>query len=70
MKKFLKYPLLFFLLYLIYLNVALHYQADFKTENSSTYNADVYNQLQFLERKIDEGAAEKMQKFYPEGYLS
>lgn len=47
-----------------YLNIALYYRPGF-----TTYNADVYYQLKYLQEKLHHGAGADMQAIYPEGFV-
>ncbi|MFZ2901043.1 MAG: hypothetical protein WA004_20600 [Saprospiraceae bacterium] len=47
-----------------YLNYSLYYQPRFQS-----YNADVYHQLKFLQAQLDDGAGDRMQNIYPEGFI-
>jgi hypothetical protein len=57
------------LLYVAYLNSRLYYQPHFEQAGSLQINADVLKQLSFLQRKMHSGAADEMQKVYPEGFV-
>lgn len=53
---------------ILYLNVRLYYQPRWST-TSPQINQSVEAQLNYLQKRMHEGAAEDMQKIYPEGYL-
>ncbi|SKC72893.1 hypothetical protein [Ohtaekwangia koreensis] len=53
----------------IYLNAALYYKPEIKTEEQDTINYDLLLQLRYLKGAIASGEAEAMQKLYPEGYI-
>ena len=64
----------FFLLlaaaYLLQANWRLYYRPQIRETAHSRYNADVYQQLQFLKQALHDGnAGADMQQAYPEGYL-
>lgn len=62
-------PFLVLLLYGLRLNVKLYHRPLFKTTTAGSYNQDVYFQLQHLKGELAQGAAEEMQRLYPEGYV-
>src|SRR6187551_765134 len=57
------------LFYVAYLNTRLYYQPHFEKVEDVELNTDVLKQLAFLEKKMHSGAAEDMQKIYPEGFV-
>jgi hypothetical protein len=57
------------LFYIAYLNSRLYYQPHFENAGSTAINTDVLKQLSFLQRKMHSGAADDMQKVYPEGFV-
>lgn len=52
-----------------YVAIKHTYRPTFTTEEQTTFNTDVWNQLKHLEAEIDKGGALEMQKHYPEGYV-
>lgn len=53
----------------LYLNMKLYYKPSFEEIKEQTINRDVYEQLQFLKTALENGAAEKMQCIFPEGFV-
>ncbi len=68
-KTLLRITLIIISLPIIYLNFSLYYQPNFSTTNGQSYNQDVYHQLRFVKRHIENKAAYDMQDIYPEGYV-
>ena len=60
---------IFLLLILVVFNYRFHQQSDFVTDERSSWNEDVYEQLQFLKQALRSGAADDMQELFPEGHL-
>lgn len=73
MRKLLKYilltPFALAIVWLTYLNLQLHHHPKIAHENDSVINQDVLYQLQYLDQKIDQGAAHEMQNLFPEGFI-
>lgn len=71
--KFLKRILALFLsgiLVLLFLfNLKLYYQPQFVSLDQQMINQDLLHQLNYLETEIHKGAADDMQRLYPEGYV-
>jgi len=62
--------LLFFLTSgLLYINYKLYYQPSFTNIAQCNINEDLLNELQFLKQSLHNNAADKMQLYYPEGFL-
>jgi hypothetical protein len=53
----------------VYINGALYYQPEIKKVEGSQINYDVLLQLRHLKKEIDAGAANEMQRIYPEGFV-
>lgn len=56
-------------LILLYILWKWNYEPTIVHNDQYTYNADVYAQLQFLKNESNNGAAERLQNDYPEGYV-
>jgi hypothetical protein len=56
-------------LILLYIIWKWNYEPTTVHNDQSTYNTDVYAQLQFLKSESNHGAGEKLQNDYPEGYV-
>lgn len=69
MKKLIKCLLYFFVIGLIYLNISLYHQPNFDFVDGQIINKDVYHQLHFLKKVLNEGAGEEMQQLFPEGFI-
>jgi len=54
---------------LLYIIWKWNYKPTFLHNDQITYNASVYAQLQFLKSESNNGAAERLQYDYPEGYV-
>lgn len=54
---------------LLYFNAAFYYSPDFETDESGTWNKDVYQQLSHLKSEMRAGAAADMQRLFPEGHV-
>lgn len=67
-KRILGVSIIVLLLLVIILNVRLYYQPNFKTYKNLSINKDLIHQLSFLKAALGHGAAEEMQKIYPEGF--
>jgi hypothetical protein len=52
-----------------YLNYALYYQPRFGSAGGVTVNTDLLHGLRHLKKQIHAGAADEMQKLYPEGFV-
>ncbi|MCI5055198.1 MAG: hypothetical protein MRY83_03765 [Flavobacteriales bacterium] len=67
--KWIKYGLKLFLIlfgiYLFYINVRVNTRNEFK----DGYNLNVYYQLRYLKKVLHQGAADDMQKLFPEGFV-
>lgn len=64
--KFLGFPILFVLvIYILIINFRLYHQNQWQGE----VNAEVMAQLHFLQKRLQMGAADEMQKIYPEGFV-
>ncbi len=57
------------ILVFIYINGSLYYTPDVKKMAESQVNYDVLLQLRHLKKEIDAGAANEMQRIYPEGFV-
>src|SRR5687767_9532245 len=73
MKSFLRRCLftlaVLFIIGLLWVNRMLYYEPETLVIDGQEINGDVLNQLTFLQKVIDGGADEEMQKIYPEGYV-
>jgi hypothetical protein len=58
-----------FIIALLWVNRMLYYEPETIVIDGEEINGDVLNQLTFLQKVIDGGADEEMQKIYPEGYV-
>jgi len=56
-------------LILLYITWKWNYEPTIVHNDQCSYNADVYAQLQFLKSESNNGAAERLQNDYPEGYV-
>lgn len=54
---------------IIYCNVALYYQPGTPVEHGHVQYDDLLHELRGLKQAMDDGAAEDMQRLYPEGYI-
>jgi hypothetical protein len=54
---------------IIYLNYGLYYSPRFAAIEKDEVNIDVLAQLRFLKAEMHTGAADQMQKYYPEGFV-
>jgi len=54
---------------IILFNLRLYYQPSYIEIGSSSINSDVVHQLNFLKEKMHIGAADDMQKLFPEGFV-
>ncbi len=61
--------LLLIISFIIYLNHGLYYSPRFATIEKDEVNIDLLSQLQFLKVQMHKGAADDMQKYYPEGFV-
>jgi hypothetical protein len=61
--------LLFLVSILLYINYKLYYQPSFTNIAQHNINEDLLNELQFLKQSLHNDAADKMQLYYPEGFL-
>jgi hypothetical protein len=61
--------LLLLLSAVIYLNQAVYYTPSIKVLEGNTVNMDVLRQLRHLKHEMKDGAANDMQRLYPEGYI-
>ena len=68
-KVFLGIFLLLMISLIIYLNYGLYYSPRFAAIEKDEVNMDVLAQLRFLKARMHTGAADDMQKFYPEGFV-
>lgn len=57
-----------FIIYLTHLNIALYYSPQIIEDTNGIYNKNVHRQLRFLKQAMNNGASERMQKYYPEGF--
>ncbi len=54
---------------IVYLNYGLYYAPRFATIEKDEVNIDLLYQLRFLKTQMHKGAADDMQKYYPEGFV-
>ena len=58
-----------FIVYILLLNFSLYYSPTFSNIDSTQFNQSVYDQLQFIKEEINSGSDDKMQEYFPEGYI-
>lgn len=56
-------------IYLCFINFKLYHSPNLATENGIPYDTEQLKHLRFLQQKMNQGAANEMQKLYPEGYV-
>ena len=61
--------LLLFLSWIIFLNCKLYHRPEFIACGQVEINADVLNKLRFLETGMHQGEADRMQTYFPEGFV-
>ena len=54
---------------LVWMNVRLYHQPEFKTVEGESINLDLFYQLSFLKQRLHSGEGKKMQLLFPEGFI-
>jgi len=57
------------LIFVIHLNINQYYEPKSIRHNGGVLDGEILNQLNYLKNKIHEGEADKMQEFFPEGFV-
>lgn len=68
-KVFISLILILLLSVVLYINNAMYYTPSFQVKEGDTINMDVLCQLRYLKKEMDNGAADDMQRLYPEGFI-
>ncbi|MEM9847809.1 MAG: hypothetical protein AAF847_07955 [Bacteroidota bacterium] len=69
LKSLLLLPIVLMLLWIVFINIKLHDQPKFVEDGDGIRNVAVLHQLNHIGKTIENGAAQDMQRIYPEGFL-